>query len=198
MPRIRLRFREFLLVITLVSLITASYAIRARLAQWDFLEEQDRRIHLTRSSARAWKEQIDRMQGMLADFPTSSDSWADVYDLRLIPEVKDIVEVPAKGKNLIVVARIGGNLEIRLFDGRGRMVVDIYEPGYTRAFEEGLEALWPPHELTNDERRRAIAGVASIVDAARSRLRRDLGRIRAQHAKLVADAEEQERLAGRP
>ena len=198
MPRVRLRFREFLLLVTLASLITASYAIRARLVRWDFLEEQGRRIHQARSSARAWKEQIDRTERMLADIPKPSASWVDVYDLRLIPVVKDIAEIPAKGKNLIVVAQVGGNLEFRVFDGQGRLVVDIGEPGYIGAFKDGLDGLWPPHELTDDERRRTIAGAASIVDAARARIRQYLRSIRMQHAKLVADAEEQERLAGKP
>lgn len=198
MPKPRLRFREFLLVITLASLIAASYAIRARIAHSAAVNEHASRAHQSRSLARAWEEQIDRTRRLLADIPPTSESWADEYALRLVPGAKDAADIPTSGKGLIVVSRIGRRLEFRMFDGDGKMVVDLGDPGNIDAFKAELEGLWPPHELAGDEKRRIIAAVASIVDAYRARMQRYLGIFEASRAKAVAEAEERERLAGLP
>jgi hypothetical protein len=192
----RFRFREFLLLITLASLITASFAIRARTAHQASLDEQTLRIHEAWSSARAWEAQIDHTKRLLADIPPISESWADEYDVRLVPAVKDVADIPTRGKSLIVVAEIGTTLEFRMFDGGGRMVVDIGEPRNIEAFKEGLAGLWPPHQLTGDEKWRIIGAVASIVDAGRARMQGYLRGIQARHAKAVAEAQERQRLAG--
>ena len=112
-----------------------------------------------------------------------------------MPGVKD-ADIPTVGKGLIVVSRIGRRLEFRMFDADGKMVVDIGEPVNLDAFKAELEGLWPPHELTGDEKRRIIAAVASIVDAGRARMQGYLGIVEANRAKAVAEAEERERLAG--
>jgi hypothetical protein len=195
MPRPRLRFREFLLLIALGSLIAASYAIRARIAHRATLDDQTLRIHEAWNSARAWEYQIDHTKRMLAAIPPTSESWADEYELRLVRGAKD-ADIPASGKSLIVVARIGGRLEFRMFDGDGRMVVDLGDPGNLDAFQAELEGLWPPHELAGDEKRRIVTAVASIVDAGRARMKRYLGIIEASRAKDLAEAEERERMAG--
>ncbi len=90
-------------------------------------------------------------------------------DLRLMSSTNGVSEVPAEGKNLLVVADVDHRLHFRIFDSDGKMVVDTDERLLTeqaRKIEElrnQIESLWPPHELTGSEKRRVIAAVGSIV-----------------------------------
>jgi eukaryotic-like serine/threonine-protein kinase len=89
-------------------------------------------------------------------------------DLRLMSRVDDVNEIPAEGKNLIVVAPVDGVLHIRIFDPVGQMRVSTDENRFAqqaRLFEDlrnQLEPLWPPHELTMSEKGRVITTVASM------------------------------------
>jgi hypothetical protein len=89
-------------------------------------------------------------------------------NLQLI-EVKDIGSMPARGWNLIVVAKIENVLHFRFFDENCATVIDTNE---TRLASKGrsiadlrnqLETLWPPHKMSEEDKHRVIAAVASIV-----------------------------------
>jgi hypothetical protein len=110
-------------------------------------------------------------------------------DLRLLSPYDAPRCLPAAGRDLIVVAgeRVRPpatldpgvvrpvraeeqSLHFRIFDGDGRMVVDMPESrlsGRPRGLSCGLridlERLWPPHALSQSERRRVITAVHSII-----------------------------------
>jgi len=94
---------------------------------------------------------------------------ANGCDLRLISSLKDKSEIPAGGKDVVIVAAVGKVLHFRIFNGAGKVVVDTAEKRLTqhaRQIEDlrkQLVGLWPPHELTRVEQDRLISAVASIV-----------------------------------
>ncbi len=92
------------------------------------------------------------------------------YDLQLMSSVKDVSAIPIAGKKLIILALVAQNLYFRIFDGDGNMVVDTDATRLTEKvepiedFRRQLETLWPLSELTEIDRIRVNAAVASIVD----------------------------------
>jgi hypothetical protein len=134
------------------------------------------------------------------------------FDLRLMAPVNDIGAIPTTGKKLIILAVLGQELHFRIFDVDGTMVVDEAEgkplpppkppidlnepPPPTPRFDiSGLDSLkkqlkdlWPPHQLTADEKVQVVATVSSIVDldhARREKRRSDFSkRFEAIMAKL--------------
>ncbi len=91
------------------------------------------------------------------------------YDLRMMSSVNDIESLPREGKNLIVVAAVGQVLHVRIFDSDGKTVVDADETKLTdtvegvQALKQRLGGLWPPHELTWNEKDWLITLITSIV-----------------------------------
>ena len=89
-------------------------------------------------------------------------------DVRLMPAALDKNDMPT-GKNLVVVAVVNGVLHIRMFDGNGKMVIDVDEKRLRdRARQiEGLKrqlaGLWPPHELTGSEKTSVGVAVSATV-----------------------------------
>src|SRR5262249_47036846 len=79
-------------------------------------------------------------------------------DLRLMSSVKDVERLPREGKNLIVVAAVGQVVHVRIFDSDGKTVVDTDETRLKdrvqqiAAVKRQLDSLWPPHELTGNEK----------------------------------------------
>jgi hypothetical protein len=94
-------------------------------------------------------------------------------DLRLMSSVNDVSGIPTVGKNLIVVAVVDHVLHFRIFEADGTAIAYADEkllPGQARQIEDlrkQLESLWPPHELTQNEKVRVIAAVKSIVGRTR-------------------------------
>jgi MFS family permease len=90
-------------------------------------------------------------------------------DLRLMSPVKAVSDIPTGGKNLLIVAAVDDVLHFRIFDGDGKVVVDKDEKRLTEKapqiedLRQKLVSLWPPHELTGDEKSRVIEAVTSIV-----------------------------------
>jgi hypothetical protein len=90
-------------------------------------------------------------------------------DLHLMPPVKDVTEIPTKGRALVIVAAVGNLLHIRLFDHNGSMVVDTDEvrltdrAGQVDALRKQLVDLWPPHALCASDKARLVSVVTSIV-----------------------------------
>ncbi|HKI20127.1 MAG TPA: hypothetical protein VKA15_19715, partial [Isosphaeraceae bacterium] len=91
------------------------------------------------------------------------------YDLRLMPSVKDVSDIPTAGKDLIIVARVDHMLHFRGFDADGKSVVDTDEKRLAKRAPEidnlrkRLVRLWPPHELDRREKSSVISTVISIV-----------------------------------
>jgi tetratricopeptide (TPR) repeat protein len=94
----------------------------------------------------------------------------DPSDLRLIPPSKDVESIPKEGKSRIYVSLVNQVLHVRIFDYHGNEVVNTHEKKLIGKFQliedlkKQLKCLWPPHELTADEKVQVIAAVTSIVD----------------------------------
>jgi hypothetical protein len=94
-------------------------------------------------------------------------------DLRLMSPTNDLDTLPRGGKKLIVVAPVNRALHFRMFDADGRMVVDADErslPNKAREIDDlksQLQGLWPPHELTPNEKSRLLNEVSAILGQAR-------------------------------
>ena len=86
--------------------------------------------------------------------PTVSEDWTAGCALRLMTSVKGVDDMPAEGRNLVVVAACYDSLWFRIFDGDGKLAVDFVawnQPG-VGAFKARLSQLWPPHDLTRAEK----------------------------------------------
>jgi hypothetical protein len=195
MRKPRVRFREFLLITTLASLITAAFAIRARTA--NHLSAQDHAFHAYRArhSANWWEDRIKEGKRYLETAPLISEDRAAGCDLRLISSGKDIGDIPTEGKDLIIVADVPGLLIYRMFDGDGKMVMDWADGMNDENLKKQFVSLWPPHELTGIEKARVITAVTSVVGAT---VRTNFRNLQAMYAKAVAEAEYHERLARLP
>ncbi len=91
------------------------------------------------------------------------------HDLRLMPAVSRVDDIPTEGKNLIIVAEVNHVLHFRILDGDGKKVIDTNEKQLTEQarpiadLRKQLESLWPPRELAKIDKDRMIAAVTSIV-----------------------------------
>ncbi|MGC8642558.1 MAG: hypothetical protein ACP5XB_22100 [Isosphaeraceae bacterium] len=92
------------------------------------------------------------------------------YDLVLLSSAKDVGDIPAEGKNLVIVAQVGPDLHFRIFDGNGQKVVDAgprdlkEHARQIKDLQNQLSGLWPPHEpVTWSERDQVISTVTSMV-----------------------------------
>ncbi|MGO9921319.1 MAG: CRTAC1 family protein [Isosphaeraceae bacterium] len=89
--------------------------------------------------------------------------------LRIKLLADDAKEVPAEGKNLIVVGSVDGVLHLRIFDRDGEMVVDTDEakrPHQAQQFSElkkQLKLLPPSQEIGASESHQVITAVTAIV-----------------------------------
>jgi adenine/guanine/hypoxanthine permease len=97
------------------------------------------------------------------------DGRYESFTPRLIARVNDVGDIPAAGKNVVIVAAAGDVLHFRVIDGDGEVVVDTDEKklaGKAPAIEDlrkQLEGFWPPHELTGSEKARVLEAVSSIL-----------------------------------
>jgi multidrug efflux pump subunit AcrB len=93
----------------------------------------------------------------------------DAYRVKLMPSRSRVKDIPAEGKNQVIVANVEGALHFRIFDGDGRKAVDTDETrlaaqaGPIADLKKRLEPLWPPHELSEGEKHDVLVDVASIV-----------------------------------
>ena len=89
-------------------------------------------------------------------------------DVRLMSSANGVGGIPTGGKNLIIVAIVDQVLHFRIFDDDGMVFVNVDEKlmkGQARQIKDlrkQLECLWPPHELTDNDKVRVIAAVQSI------------------------------------
>jgi hypothetical protein len=90
-------------------------------------------------------------------------------DLRLMSTANDVSDIPTEGENLVIVAVLDRVLHFRIFEGDGKMVVNTnekrlsYKDRELKLLRKRLKRLWPPHELTKNEKARVIKAVTSIV-----------------------------------
>jgi hypothetical protein len=198
--RFRLRLREFLLLVMLAALVAAGFAIRARTADLEVAHGHAARAYRVRVEAKYLAERIEFARRKLEMAPTLSEDWAAECNLRLIPSVIEAGDMPAEGKDLVVVAESYDSLWFRVFDGAGNRVVDHVEsdhPGL-RAFKQELARLRPPHELTRSEKALVIAAVSMFVNDYRATLQAGIRGEQVRHTEALADAERLERLSRRP
>jgi hypothetical protein len=197
MRKPRVRLREFVLLVTLASLVTASFAIRARTAQG--LSDQrhaadayQARVSVNWGEGRL-KEGEQYMQTTLRILKDSAAS----RDLRLAPSLKTAGDITTESRDLIIVADMPDLLVFRMFDGDGKIALD-WAVGLQTDYQNlkgQFVGLWPPHEMTGIEKARVIDVITSYIDTV---LRTNVKSIRAMHAKAIAEAERHERLAQRP
>ena len=83
--------------------------------------------------------------------------------------MEDASEIPAGGKSLFIVASVRSALHYRIFDRRGRLVVDTDEAAHrdqaaqSEGLRKKLEGFWALRRPTGRERRRIIRAVSTIV-----------------------------------
>jgi hypothetical protein len=198
MRKPRVRLREFLLLTTLASLVTAAFAIRARTANLESAQEHDFHAHRERLSVKWWEDHIQNAKKYLEVTPPISEDWAAGCDLRLIRSVKDVGDIPTEGKDLIIVADVYGVLYFRMFDGHGKIVVDWAEGLQADNLEKQFVSLWPPHELTGIEKARVITAVTSILGASRATVQASVRSMQAMRTEAIAKADHHEQIARRP
>jgi cellulose synthase operon protein C len=115
-------------------------------------------------------------------------------ELRVISALKDSSEIPAKGKNLIVVAALNNVLHFRIFDAEGKVTTDTDETKLkdqsqqVEALRKRLESLSTHRaaDLTKSNKDSIIAAVASIVGDNRWNGLSDEGNLRLQLTELLA------------
>jgi hypothetical protein len=186
--------------VVLAALVAAGFAIRARKADLDVANGHAARAHRARVEAKDLAERIAFARRRLEIAPTLSEDRTDGWDVRLMPPVTEAGDMPAEGKDLVVVAQSYDSLWFRAFDGAGHRVVDHVEsdhPGLT-AFKQVLARLRPPHELTRSEKGLIIAAIATFVNDYRASLQAGIRGEQARHAKALAEAERLDRLSRRP
>jgi hypothetical protein len=202
MRKPRLRFREFLLLITLASLITATLAMRARTADPRYAPPHPAALALQlRRYLGDATEFIELTKRSMEMCPPISETWAAGCDVRIMPfSLTDLRDFPTEGKNLLIVADCNGPLWFRMFDSEGKIAVDHSEGSHRGldGFRKVLEGIWPPHELTAAEKRWIINSVTPFVKDHRTYLEARLKEWEAGYVEALAKAEEYERLALRP
>ena len=84
--------------------------------------------------------------------------------------VKDAASLPIGGKNLVFVSEVNHRLQIRIFDGDSKMVVDADESRIpadqkpkVNELEDRLKTLWPPHKLNGNEKTEIISKATALV-----------------------------------
>jgi multidrug efflux pump subunit AcrA (membrane-fusion protein) len=85
--------------------------------------------HLSPSGNAAPIYVVDRTDivRVFVDVPESDANYVHGCDLRLMPSLMDVRELPTTGRDLVVVARRQDKLRFRIFDSSGRRVVDVAE-----------------------------------------------------------------------
>ncbi len=94
------------------------------------------------------------------------------YEVKLMSAVSDVREMPARGKDLMIVAAVDSILHFRVFDSDGDLVVDTDEKRLTKRtpqieeLRKQLGEMWPPHELSRAEQGWVSHVVTSIAGPA--------------------------------
>ena len=101
---------------------------------------------------------------------TNVQKIAKGFDLRFLHSQGDGSEIPTSGKNLVIVADVGGTLRFRVFDAEGQVIEAdaarlATQAGAMADLKKRLDGLRPPHILTRAESNAIVAAVTALVAA---------------------------------
>jgi multidrug efflux pump subunit AcrA (membrane-fusion protein) len=113
---------------------------------------------------------VDRLDvvRIFADIPEKDADYVHGSDLRLMPSVKDIGELPTAGRDLIVLARVRNVLHVRIFNSDGKRVVDTDEHRLSQkaalvaALESVLRNMWADPRIFPLDKDRVINALTAI------------------------------------
>jgi hypothetical protein len=97
------------------------------------------------------------------------DPFVKYLGLRLLPNLGDLGELSEEDRDRAVVARVAGELHLRVFDRDRKLVASASRktlPERARQFaclEDLIVPLWPPHEPTYSEAEPVVAAVTALV-----------------------------------
>ncbi len=90
-------------------------------------------------------------------------------DLKLMPSVNDVTDIPNAGECLVIVAAVNNLLHFRIFDFTGSVIADTDETKLGKQAQKieklrkQLDSLWSSHELAKSEKQGVVATVTSII-----------------------------------
>ena len=105
----------------------------------------------------------------LYPIPSGVDPLAQ-HELRLVNVTRGEGTIPSEGKNLVVVSAKADSLNFRIFDEKGKLVVDLDETAIKNrerdidGLKRQLEPLWAVPHLARTSKESVIASVAALVD----------------------------------
>jgi multidrug efflux pump subunit AcrA (membrane-fusion protein) len=99
--------------------------------------------HLSPSGAAAPIYVIDRTDivRVFIDIPEGDADYVHGSDLRLMPTLKDVRELPSTGREMVVLARVQDALHVRIFDSDSKAVVDAKETEMSDKNAKDLDGL---------------------------------------------------------
>jgi len=198
--RFRLRFREFLLLVTLASMVVAAFALRFKTVRdeeaVDHLFYYARR---SRASAEWWKDRIERETKRLDARPKVSEEWLAGCEAKLLPPDRDPAGAVATGKSLFIALNTSyvPSIWIGVFDEEGKLIFEHLDA--CQPMHDLLRPLARPDatvELTGVDKQSAVALVAAILADYEHYLQEGLKTARSQLTREIAEAERHEREAG--
>ena len=165
--KVRFRFREFLFLVTLGSLIVAALAIRARTTRGLAAMDHAALAHQARSEADGWGRSIEELKRTLEWVSAIEEGREADLSVRSLSSLANREEMPANSSDRIVLAVVDDLVFLQLFDEQGRIVLNSYGIDDPR-LKETLAG--PPRVLTGTERERAMSIIATIFPYERNRL----------------------------
>jgi multidrug efflux pump subunit AcrA (membrane-fusion protein) len=105
------------------------------------------------------------------DVPEADANFVHGSDLRLMPQLKDARDMLAEGRDLVIVARVGGALHFRIFDLAGKRVVDTDEKGLTERSDQLAElksilvGMWDGPRVSPIDKDRVLAALTALFGA---------------------------------
>ena len=177
------RFQSVLGIVAILGLVVAlsseRRAISRRVVFWGLLLQWAfalivLRVPQGRLALEKAGDCVEAVLGCAVDgaaFVFGEDLVSPRFDLRLLPSLKDPKEIPAWGKDLVVVADVDGVFHVRVFGGDGSVLFDGDEHQLTptskvhmfEPFMLEFARLSPPHVPTPGERSRFLGEVWSWV-----------------------------------
>ena len=126
--------------------------------------------HLSPSGNAAPIYVVDRTDivRVFVDIPEQDANYVRGCDLRLMSSVKDVSEIPAAGRDLIIMAEVGNLLHIRVFDSDGKRVVNTDEKqltekgSQTAKLKSLLGRLWKDPRVSPLDKDEVIKALASM------------------------------------
>jgi multidrug efflux pump subunit AcrA (membrane-fusion protein) len=102
------------------------------------------------------------------DIPEADANYVRGCDLILMPSVKEVKELPKSGRDLIVLARVGGKVHARIFDSDGQRTVDTDETHLAdrtqqvAALKSFLEGKWEERPISPIDKEKVVTALTGI------------------------------------